>query len=228
MNFRYYFQAMHDFMVRHHVYLLALFAVVVLPLVAFGHLAEEVHREGGLALDVPLLELIHRHANPRRDAIISFLTNWGGYLTLPTLLLIVVGLRWRLQQAASAVFFSVAVAGSLAINLVAKALFQRARPSLWNSPAPAGYYSFPSGHAMVSMAIALALIFIAWPTRMRFPALMLAIPCVLAIGASRLYLGVHYPSDILGGWSAAVLWVVGVWFMMRHYQNNRSIEVLET
>ncbi|PQV64321.1 undecaprenyl-diphosphatase [Abditibacterium utsteinense] len=216
-----FFHSLRDFTSQHRWHLLALFAGVVIPLVLFGHLAEEVHRDGGLASDVPLLELIHRHANPRRDLLVAFLTRWGGYLSIPVLLAIAVGLWWRLHQTANAVFFSVSVVGSLLMNLAVKALFQRARPALWMSPAPAGYYSFPSGHSMVSMAIALALVFIAWPTRLRWPALVLAIPCVAAIGLSRLYLGVHYPSDVLGGWSAAILWVTGVSFVLRRYRSEK-------
>ncbi len=217
--------SLRDFTTQHRWRLLALFAGVLIPLLFFGHLAEEVHSDGGLWFDVPVLELIHRHANPRRDAFVAFVTNWGGYLSVPVLLIVALGLWWRLHQGISAVFFSVSVAGSLAMNLAAKALFQRARPALWSSPAPAGNYSFPSGHAMVSMAIALALIFIAWPTRLRFPAIILAIPCVLVIGLSRLYLGVHYPSDILGGWSAAILWVTGVSFVLRRHRADQNDNV---
>lgn len=223
MNSRYYGHFLSDFLIRHRWALITLFGGVLVPLLIFGHLAEEVNHQGGLAFDVPLLEWIHRHANPRRDSFVAFLTNWGGYLSIPALLVIAGGLWWRLHQAANAVFFLVAVVGSLAMNLMAKALFHRARPTLWTSPVPAGYYSFPSGHAMVSMAIALALIFIAWPTRFRWAALIAAIPCIIAIGVSRLYLGVHYPSDILGGWSAATLWVTGVFFVLRRYRIDKPL-----
>lgn len=223
MNFRHYSQLLFSFIKSHLWLLLALFAGILVPMLFFGHLAEEVHTDGGLRFDVPLLELIHQHANPRRDAFVAFLTNWGSYLSVPALLLIAVGLWWRLHQAASAVFFSVSVVGSLLLNLAVKGLFHRARPALWVSAAPAGYYSFPSGHSMVSMAIALALVLIAWPTKLRWTAIVLAIPCVLAIGLSRLYLGVHYPSDVLGGWSGAILWVTGVSLFFWRFERQKIV-----
>ena len=97
---------------------------------------------------------------------------------------------------------------------MAKILFQRARPALWLSPAPEQDYSFPSGHAMLSVAIAGSLIALAWPTRLRWPALIGGTMSVVGIGLSRLYLGVHFPSDIMAGWCAALLWVTGVYLIV--------------
>src|SRR5207248_6823157 len=88
--------------------------------------------------------------------------------------------------------------------------FRSARPHLWTSPAPASGYGFPSGHAMASMGLLAALAFLAWPTRLRWPVLILAADAVALIGFSRLYLGVHYPSDVVAAWTAALAWVVGL------------------
>ena len=69
--------------------------------------------------------------------------------------------------------------------------------------------SFPSGHATSSMAVTAAAVVLAWPTRWRWPALWLGAIFVAMVGLSRIALGVHYPSDVLGGWCLA-LTVVGV------------------
>jgi undecaprenyl-diphosphatase len=75
---------------------------------------------------------------------------------------------------------------------------------------PESTFSFPSGHAMQSMAVGAALVILLWETRWRYVALLLSASFVLAVGLSRIYLGVHYPSDILAGWAASVAWVVGL------------------
>jgi undecaprenyl-diphosphatase len=70
--------------------------------------------------------------------------------------------------------------------------------------------SFPSGHAMASMALAVALIVLLWPTRWRYPMLLGGIFFTIMVGLSRIYLGVHYPSDVLAGWVASLAWVMGL------------------
>ena len=97
------------------------------------------------------------------------------------------------------------------LNLAAKHYFARARPDLWLSLAPETTFSFPSGHAMGSMTLAAVVTALAWNTRWRWPACLAAIAFALLVGMSRVYLGVHFPSDILAGWSAALAWTAGVY-----------------
>ena len=102
------------------------------------------------------------------------------------------------------------VVSSGLLNLLAKLLFHRDRPSLWESSTSELYFSFPSGHAMLSMTLVVALTLLVprnpWRSLFLFGGVMLAIE----IGWTRLYLGVHYPSDILGGWALAIAWAIGV------------------
>jgi undecaprenyl-diphosphatase len=102
------------------------------------------------------------------------------------------------------------VGGGWLLNRSAKALFGRERPKLWESVAPETSLSFPSGHAMASMALIAALVVLLWPTRWRYPTIGLGGIFVLLVGLSRVYLGVHYPSDVLAGWIASFAWVMGV------------------
>ena len=97
-------------------------------------------------------------------------------------------------------FAAFATGGSALLNLAAKQAFARDRPSLWESIAPEHNYSFPSGHAMGSMTLAVALVLLAWNTRWRWPVVAAMAVFVPMVGLSRVYLGVHYPSDILAGW----------------------------
>ena len=99
---------------------------------------------------------------------------------------------------------------STGLNLLLKEFFARERPDL-GSLLTESSYSFPSAHAMGSMTLAIVLSLLAWHTRWRWPILIAALAFALAVGASRVYLGVHFPSDILAGWAAAVAWAVGVY-----------------
>jgi len=120
----------------------------------------------------------------------------------------------KAKLAAEGLFAGVAIIGSALLNLGAKPLFARDRPSLWESIAPEGNYSFPSGHAMGSMTLACVLVLLCWWTRVRWPVCVAAIVFVTLVGASRVYLGVHYPSDILAGWAAAIAWTYAVYGMV--------------
>lgn len=186
---------------------------VFVPVVIFGQLSTQIRGAGGLWWDTSILNSLHRYATPQLDSLVAWATVTGGVLALPAIGIAAVGIR-LLRQPAEAAFFIVSMGGAWSLNVVSKALFGRARPALWMSPVPEFDYSFPSGHAMCSMAIAAALIALAWPTRLRVPFLFCGIVGVFCVGLSRLYLGVHYPSDIIGGWCAALLWVTGVYFIL--------------
>jgi undecaprenyl-diphosphatase len=126
------------------------------------------------------------------------------------------------------VFFFLSVVGAGCLNLLAKLAFGRTRPDLWVSIAPEADYSFPSGHAMATMAMGAAVICLAWPTRQRWVVVALAVPFVIGIGLSRLYLGVHFPSDILGGWCASVAWVSGLnWIRLAHEKRRAEIKAVQ-
>lgn len=191
-----------------------LFAGVLLPMGVFVALADEVHELENVYFDEPLLWSMRALTSPGWDRFFSVVTEAGyqyGVIPLDTLIvLLLLGLRrWR-----EAMFAAFAFVGSALLNLSAKQFFQRDRPSLWESIAPEHTFSFPSGHAMGSMTLASVLIALAWRTRWRWPVLLLASTFALLVGVSRIYLGVHYPSDILGGWCAALVWVLGLYLLM--------------
>lgn len=203
-----------DFLRRHGVWLLFVFAGVLLPLAGFGALARELHRDGGLSLDVPMLEaaraLGHAHLDRFFVAMAALGYQWG---VVPFDALLVGTLAWR-RRLREGLFAGVSILGSALLNLAAKPLFARDRPSLWESIAPEGNYSFPSGHAMGSMTLACVLVLLNWRTRRRWPVVAATAAFVILVGLSRIYLGVHYPSDILAGWAAAIAWTFAVHAMV--------------
>lgn len=187
-----------------------LFTAILLPLWGFAELGEDVHAAERFVFDDPILLRARAASGPWLDQA-SLRISWAGYqgVIVFDALLIVVLLalrRWR-----EATFAGVALVGSALLNLMTKQLFARARPTLWESISPQDTFSFPSGHAMGSMTLVMVLILLAWGTRWRWPVLVPACAFGVAVGLSRIYLGVHYPSDILGGWAAAIAWVVGIY-----------------
>jgi undecaprenyl-diphosphatase len=190
--------------------LFGLFGGILLPLGIFGALAEEVWEREGFAWDTSILLALHRHTSPLLDTMMLRATDLGGPGPMAALAaLVLVGLLAR-RRLGDATFLALATGGAAALNLLAKLSFQRARPSLWPTLVKETDYGFPSGHAMGSFAVIVALVLLAWPTRWRWLVLACGLPFVLTVGLSRIYLGVHYPSDIVAGWCGALLWVSGV------------------
>lgn len=127
------------------------------------------------------------------------------------MMVMLAGLFAYRQQRRSLLYLVVTLLGSAAINLYAKTFWHRMRPHLWDSSfPPLTDFSFPSGHAMSSMVMAAVLITLCWHTRWRWLVVASGSVYVLGIGWSRLYLGVHYPSDILAGWMIAIAWTMSM------------------
>jgi len=190
--------------------LLGLFCGIGLPMLLFGSLADAVREGEGLPFDVPILDWLHGLDTPTLDRVALTLSLVGGPLPMVAVAaLLFIGFCLR-RHYREAVFFLTIVGGSALLNVLGKVVFRRERPALWLSLAPEGDYSFPSGHAMGSLALVAALVFLVWRTRWRWPVLVVGVLFVLGVGLSRPSLGVHYPSDILAGWSVSLAWAFGV------------------
>ncbi len=189
---------------------LLLFLGSYIPLAIFAILAIQVWQvEGGLWWDVAILRTIHATAQPPLDAIAPILTNFGTiWGVIPASVGIGIGLlyarRWR-----SLIYWLIALGGCGLISHFAKIWLHRGRPSLWDYP-PLSNFSFPSGHAMASMGFVVALIVLTWNANWRIWVWLLGSGFVASIAWTRLYLGVHYPSDVLAGWMLSVAWVIGI------------------
>jgi undecaprenyl-diphosphatase len=189
--------------------LLLLFGTYI-PLAIFAILAMQIwHHEGGLWWDVSILTAIHSTAQANLDAFATTLTRFGTkWGVFPAVGLVAIGLlyarRWRLLT-----YWLITMLGCGLINHTAKLWLHRVRPGLWNyNPLPD--FSFPSGHAMSSMGFVVALVIISWNTRWRTWVLLLGGLFVVSIAWTRLYLGVHYPSDIVAGWMLSLAWAIAV------------------
>ena len=121
--------------------------------------------------------------------------------------------RWR----DLATLVAIVVSGRVAIELLKLAL-DRPRPSFTPHPVEVHSFSFPSGHAGNSMITFLAIALIAAPPRWRGRAVALAVVGSIAIGATRPFLGVHWPSDVVGGWAFGIGWVVALAALSRRWR----------
>lgn len=162
-----------------------------------------------LGAEADALRDLHAASPPALDSAMRLVSDVGGGRPLAAIAAAIAGLlalrrRWR-----DALLFSLAMAGA-ALDPLLKLLFERPRPRLWpDAPAFQGS-SFPSGHAMSAATFVAALAVLAWPTRWRVPTIAAGALALAAVGLSRLVLGVHYPSDVLGGWSFAFGWVAAL------------------
>ncbi len=200
---------------RKHAWRMVLwFVCLLVPLWGFASLVGELHEKEVFAFDTPMLNTLHLMATPMLDRFFILMTRLGylwGVVPLDLIVLSSLAIRRRFRDG---LFFGIAVTGSAILNIVAKNHFARMRPDLWLALAPETTYSFPSGHAMGSATLGAALIILCWPTRWRWPTLVGSLVFVLLVGVSRVYLGVHYPSDILAGWCAALAWVFGMYLLV--------------
>lgn len=195
---------------------------VVLPLIVFSRLARELQEDGGFAVDRPALLSIHRRATPRFDRAVVGLTNTAGVKVMPLMALLVALGLWRARRPRQAAFFFLSVAGAAGIMQFVKQVMRRARPALWVSPAPEHDFGFPSGHSMASISFGLASALLCWSTPWRYPVAGTAAVYAVLIGFSRLYLGVHYPTDVLAAWTAGIAWTAGLYHLMFRMHSEES------
>src|SRR4028119_434206 len=198
-------------LIAHWRTLLLLLLGVGLPLLVFEQLAAVIWRnEGGFPWDKSILLAIHTTVKPQLDQVAVTLTKFGGFKGLfPVATVISLVLLYR-RRWRSLVYLLTTLSGSLLINRTAKEFLHRVRPNLWDSLSPELDYAFPSGHAMASMTFVASVVILTWGTRWCWLMLIVGSGFAVAIAWTRLYLGVHFPSDILAGWMVAIAWAIGV------------------
>ncbi len=188
------------------------FVGAALLLVVFALLAGEVKEQETQALDTAVLSALQRERSPALDLAAQGVSLLGseGLDVLFVLLLGYFGWRRRWEVVAALVLVFV---GAHALNWILKELFQRTRPTAVAAIIPGDSYSFPSGHAMDSASFYSYVAYLGWRLTRGVRRLALTIGMiglVLLIGLSRLYLGVHYFTDVVAGYLAGLFWTDAV------------------
>ena len=197
--------------------LLTLLIGIYLPLQVFALLALEVRKNrGGFPWDLSVLQAIHAREQPQLNVFAATLTKFGQFqgifpLIAAVALLLFLRRRWR-----ALAYWIVTQQVSTIINQNVKLVMHRVRPHLWESfyPHPSDY-AFPSGHAMASMTLVAALIILNWGSRWCWLTVIFGSVFAVSIAWTRLYLGVHFPSDILGGWMLSIAWTIAVSLLLK-------------
>jgi undecaprenyl-diphosphatase len=220
---------------RVEVVTLAAVLAIAGALWGFVALASEV-MEGDLrAFDEAVLLALRTPGDPsdpiggrQLEIAMRDVTALGGVtvLTIMTGAVLVFLILQRLR--ASAFFLAVAILGGTALSHLAKAGFSRPRPDLVPHGVEVATASFPSGHSMMAavtyLTLAVMLARTEAPFRMRAFYLALAVVLTILVGFSRVFLGVHWPSDVLAGWTLGAAWALGVWLIARFLGHRGRIE----
>ena len=182
--------------------------LVAAPLALFAALTGIVVR-GTPSWDTSVLQTVAHHQGHR--AAVQVISAFGSWEVVSVLLCVTLGLLLGARLNRQAVFVAAATLASMAASGIMKVVVARPRPEVVRQ-AP-GSWSFPSGHTMSATGFAVALVIVFWPTRWRWPVLIAATLYAVGIGLSRVYLTVHYPSDVLGGWALSLAVVGLVWLL---------------
>lgn len=190
----------------------------------FERIADDVLEKESQAFDTQILLAIKRWHTPVLDQVMLKITFIGD----PAVLLVAcIGIAiWLLvrKQRSEATTLAIAAFGALGLNVLLKHLFSRARPMLWERVVDVQQYSFPSGHAMMSMVIYgfIGYLLATRFRRYRFWIASVTILLIITIGFSRLYLGVHWPTDIAAGYAAGLVWLITCIFSLKIWRSHRA------
>jgi membrane-associated phospholipid phosphatase len=184
--------------------------VLAMALLLFGWLADEILRGEKPCFDSVVRDTVHEWASPQLTYSIRGITLLGSSVFLIGMSVVV---GWRLAGVGrrnAAVLLLLAVVGAQLLDEMLKLVFHRQRPAAFFGYQDPASYSFPSGHAFSSSCfygVLAAIVGGRMDSRRRILVWATVAFLVLLIGFSRVYLGVHYPSDVLAGYAAAVIWI---------------------
>src|SRR5215204_5521366 len=198
---------------------------------AFIELADEVVEGESRAFDRTVLLWIHSTFPGWLEGPMRLVTALGYYWVVVPLLAVAAAFFFRRGWRLSAVLLLVSTAGSMVLTTVLKSVFERTRPELFDSGYQVSFYSFPSGHATVAVGFyGMLTVIMAYRLRglARWLVVASGVLIVLLIGFSRLYLGVHYPTDVLAGYLSALLWLVCVGGVYALWLSVRGLRAAES
>lgn len=210
------------------LYIVITLVVSALMLILFMALAwQTIFRQATGVFDSAFIWLIRYFASPQLDQMMITITNLGfgfsyGVIVFTTVSMLVVFRRWIELQG-----LAFCLLGGAALNELLKQLFERARPDAFHIVAASGF-SFPSGHAMAALCFYGMVAFLVVrkrPWQWRMAGAVGAVLLIAAIGISRIYLGVHYPSDVVAGYAAGVTWLgfsISLVIWKEQEQNKRA------
>jgi undecaprenyl-diphosphatase len=220
----------------HRLEIWTLAAVVAIAglVLAFGHIAEEALEGDAAKFDQTILLFFRSPGNladpigpPWMEEAARDVTALGSYAVLGIVVCAVVVYLFMAGQRTAALWVLAAVVGGVLLSNLLKFTFERPRPDLVPHVVRVFTTGFPSGHATLSATtyLTLGVLLAGLHSSVRFKIyfLGLAILLTVAVGVSRIYLGVHYPTDVLAGWCVGAAWAAFCWTVFRGLQRYGQI-----
>lgn len=222
----------------HHiteVRVLAALLLVVTLVYAFVEIADEVVENETNHVDHTILQWFRDPVNPDKPIGPGWLevaaldvTAMGGITFLVFIVLITMGFLWIAKKRRAFLLIGAAALGGQIFNTSLKELFDRARPDIVPHLTNVNTPSFPSGHSMMSAVVYLTLgallsRLVVGPG-VRAYILITALTLTFLVGVSRVYLGVHYPTDVVAGWAAGLAWALICLLVARILQSRGAVE----
>ena len=201
-------------------------AGALVVLIFFGWLTEEMAEGDTREFDEAVRSLVHQSASPMLTSVMQIASFLGSTVFLSTFGIFIFFAFVLFRRYRAATIFAVTMVGASVLLFTLKAVVRRTRPEPFFETLLPASYSFPSGHSLLSFCFfgSLAAILTARVEARLLRAMiwLCAALLVALIGLSRVYLGVHYPSDVLAGYAAALIWVVAVAVTDRLLQFRKS------
>jgi membrane-associated phospholipid phosphatase len=188
-------------------------AVAALGFWAFAGLIDGVLENAAFVhWDISAAAWVHARTIPLGSRVFDVITQLGSPTAMTALGAVGAFIIWRKGKHTLLIAWIAAFVGGALVDFIVKECVRRARPAFGTAYLHGHTYSFPSGHSMGSIIGYGMLVYmsvLAWPPRSRARRIAIAagILFVLAVGVSRIYLGVHYPSDVIGGYVAGAAWL---------------------
>jgi len=214
---------------RAEAVLIGALVVVTVATMAFVEIADDMREADGQAFDRAVLESLRTPGDPGDpigsklvEIAVTDLTALGGIAVLVAVTTLVCGFLFIRRRGIAAMFIVTTLAGGIALSQVLKRFFGRERPPVEFQATEAVNASFPSGHAMLSAVVYLtigAIVARALPQRrLKTYVMVMAVLLTGIIGLSRIYLGVHWASDVMAGWCVGAAWATTCWLTARMFE----------
>jgi phosphatidylglycerophosphatase B len=206
-------------------YLVIAFSISVVSIIGFSLISLLISDQKIIYFDRTIISIVQGSETLVLTYVMKFFTFIGSAPFVIVLSLFLLFFLFKvLHHRFELILFVSAITGSAILNGILKNLFQRVRPDLHRLIDVEGY-SFPSGHAMNAFTVYAIISFLLWrdiPSRFgRGTLIFVSTVMILAIGISRIYLGVHYPSDIVGAYFASGFWITTAILFFQYYQEKR-------
>jgi undecaprenyl-diphosphatase len=199
--------------------------LAIASLVFFSWLADEILRKRTDRFDDTVRSVIHDFASPALTDLMRFVTNLGDWQVIMTATLCLLAYLWYRRDNTHIWIALVTMMGAGILDGALKLAFHRTRPDPFFVPKPTTY-SFPSGHALISLCFyGLLAGTLSHELRSKWQQVLVwtaAVIMIAVIGLSRVYLGVHWPSDVLAGYAAAVIWMGAVRVLAARLEQRRT------